>query len=598
MDYSKISDKDILQQQIERGIELKNVEFLEFFTVKNRVTLINPSEMFILQSKKNAKKKNTKYFYSENDTKDSTIQIKPYSKKTKSFHTTKDRHLLKHFGRPLSEVCVNILERTVSIENDIVSVRYYHFSKFRGVNCKFFKKFSDSYGIKINLKTGNIIAYDVQKGMPNKIRQNYFVFINEISNKFFNQNTQLVRNADDHIINKEFLNNFDDDEFFNTIKHAILSVMPAPSSNFKSLYDNKRKHSIKLQSLLMEVFVEKNGIKTPNTYLNLMLNWYPGKPFLKKNSNKLVAAILDRLKLKSKGLIKLIHQYPNLDIGMLILLAKYFGYNNLSKYLPNINKKIFLLKYRIGETEQGYQSVNNWYEHDIKDSEKNNILKLINEFIDNIKENNTINPLALQFNEFSDHLNMLQTIRKYIPDIEMKAATLKDFHSEHIDFSSLQRTIGKGYSVKYIFDDKLINAIESPIIAGDKTYYPVLLKIDDEYTEEGEHMHHCVASYSDKDSSIIISIREDSPKGSERITCEFNTKDRKLIQSRYFCNAEPPSRFEEPLNKILHKVHFFKGSIKSIKKEHIPLVINGVQINIEKRDNNFLEFFGNDILPI
>jgi len=120
-----------------------------------------------------------------------------------------------------------------------------------------------------------------------------------------------------------------------------------------------------------------------------------------------------------------------------------------------------------------------------------------------------------------------------------------------------------------------------------------LLKIDGEYTEEGSHMHHCVASYADKERSIIVSVREGSPTGSERVTCEFDVRDKSCVQEKYFCNAVPPERFEFALEKTRHRIKIFRGSIKSTSKEKVPLVINGVQLEIKEPDvfGNLLELF-------
>jgi hypothetical protein len=111
------------------------------------------------------------------------------------------------------------------------------------------------------------------------------------------------------------------------------------------------------------------------------------------------------------------------------------------------------------------------------------------------------------------------------------------------------------------------------------------LKIDAEYTEEGAHMHHCVATYADRENSIIVSLREGSTVGHERVTCEFNLQ-KHLVQAKYFCNAQPPDRFENVIDKLGHKIHFYSGSIKSISKEKIPLVINGKTIKIEERTDD------------
>ena len=101
-------------------------------------------------------------------------------------------------------------------------------------------------------------------------------------------------------------------------------------------------------------------------------------------------------------------------------------------------------------------------------------------------------------------------------------------------------------------------------------------------------MHHCVATYADRENSIIVSLREDSAFGSERVTSEFNAMDKNCVQSKYFCNAKPPERFGEALAILKNKVLSYPYSIKSIGKEKVPLVINGIEV---KKEPNASDLF-------
>jgi len=149
--------------------------------------------------------------------------------------------------------------------------------------------------------------------------------------------------------------------------------------------------------------------------------------------------------------------------------------------------------------------------------------------------------------------------------------------------------IKKGSVIEYVFDEKLISMIEEPIKVWEldgiypsmekyRMYYPVLLKQEMEYSEEGSHMHHCVASYSNKEISIIVSLRADSVIGNERVTNEFDVRDKTCTQSRYFCNQVPPEHFEDALDALKRRISKYKYSIKSIEKRVIPLTINGIDV--------------------
>jgi len=81
----------------------------------------------------------------------------------------------------------------------------------------------------------------------------------------------------------------------------------------------------------------------------------------------------------------------------------------------------------------------------------------------------------------------------------------------------------------------MVSDIEKPLtieLSADgetitETFYPYILKREDDYSEEGKFMHHCVATYSDKDKSIIISDR--TKDGRDRFTCEFTSQTGHMV---------------------------------------------------------------------
>jgi|694.fasta_scaffold34623_7 hypothetical protein len=616
-DYTSLEKKRENEVRKELDLGLSNIDFFETLLTnikdgtESRVKFKGGHKIRLF-NKKELKKKNTKYFYS-NELEGEQINLDNWNPSFPTFYTTKERHLLKHYGRPLSSVSVEIQERNITVDEDTISVRFYVYKKSRVVNCKFFKKTRTALGFKINFKTGNVISYEGTE--KPKIRQNNFKHLSQVLNQFFGRTAIsiiYIRGNDsdkDHPINKEANNVFNDDEFMKCLFHSILSKIPHNANIISNTELNIRK---KMLLISMETFISVNKIKVPNDYKRLLMEAYPTKHFLKKNDNKLVAAILDRIGIKSKSTIRLLHKFPKIDISKLILMARYFGYDDLHKYIHNINEKYWGIPKEKGifsDDSSIYFAMENKHIYDIKDSEKSCLLKLINEFIEKIdteddgyKSSNSSlmgnSIVRSQFGAFNDHLDMLIKIRRFLPNIEMRANNLSDFHNEHLELAKLDRQIKKGYSIKYVFEDKLIKHIEKPIIVKNLddeimgTFYPVLLKIDGEYTEEGGHMHHCVASYADKEKSIIVSLREDNVLGNERVTCEYDVRDKGCVQEKYFCNAKPPERFETALVILQDRILAYKGSIKSISKERIPLVINGVQLAVKEENllPNFLDF--------
>jgi hypothetical protein len=96
-------------------------------------------------------------------------------------------------------------------------------------------------------------------------------------------------------------------------------------------------------------------------------------------------------------------------------------------------------------------------------------------------------------------------------------------------------------------------------------------------------MHHCVATYSDKDKSIIVSIRNDD--ATNRVTCEFDCQTGKLIQARHFCNRTPPPELELAVYEIEKKsIHYARfGILHALDKRKVPIKINGIEIREEDR---------------
>jgi hypothetical protein len=181
---------------------------------------------------------------------------------------------------------------------------------------------------------------------------------------------------------------------------------------------------------------------------------------------------------------------------------------------------------------------------------------------------------------------MIRKIRKYIPDTFMKARNMKEFHDEHRELSKIMSGIKKGWVIEYQYDEKTISDIEEPIecLYDDKTLhtlYPYILKREEEYMEEGTFMHHCVASYADKDKSMIVSLR--NKDGSDRVTVEYEIQNGKPIQKRHFCNQVPPDTFNDGLMLLDDKIrlHAKWGTLNWRDKKKVRVKINGVEINPE-----------------
>jgi hypothetical protein len=556
------------------------------------------SNNLLLHGKKFGKKRNTKYFYNENENGEETIKF--HSKQRLSHFTTKDRQIKRHYGNPFSSIYVHLIERSIKIDGDKICVRVYSQSKTRELNCKYFKRRKSTIGFVFNIKTGNFITYDTS-GDSKSFRQNNFNHLLNVVKNILDKSTinHLSISGDTSVSRTDVLlkKELDNNEFNSTLFHLIGKHLNNRENYFFTKDLKSTQQADQLLDWTMKLFLDINKIKVPNLYKVLLMEWYPTKPFLKKNDNKLIVSILDRLGLKTKSMIKLMHK-DNFDIKKVLLLVKYFGYKDISKYLSNIHPDFLGTLWKhdsmsLSGIETSYHFFQKPKEYYLTSREKTNILKLINQlFIDNGNAESLNKVTGNAFRQFDDHFNMIAKIRKYIPETEMRATTQMEFHHEHLELSKIERTIRKGYSIQYTFEKRLIDTIEKVILnhVSDDTYftttafYPVILKTDAEYTEEGGHMHHCVATYADSENSLIISLRENSSIGDERVTCEYSTKTKELIQAKSFCNAKPPERFENVIEELTKRIKKFRGSIKSTGKEKIPLLINGIEVAPPPKD--------------
>jgi hypothetical protein len=557
-----------------------------------------------LESKSEMRRKNTKFFYSDESV-GVNVQLNGYFKKGGAYFTQNDRQIKQHFGRAFSSMETFVYERSIIQDGDKLTIKLSTYSKKRFVNCKYFKKVSTINGICLNLKTGDITTFE--KAFNSKVmraRKNTF------SNLMMSLESSLTwfgERAENFITNQDFENTkrlkkeireeFDNKVFYRTLYHFFNTFQNHKTN--EPNWDSKVGCREWLYDNLIDLFVIIKGIKTPDHYRRLISICYPTKPFLKKNENKLVAAILDRLGLKSKQTIKLLHKNPNADIRSMFRLKRYFG-ESIFKYLSNIDSSIFndTLPKQISPYGNNFYNEKVTYENtfDLNDTEKYNLIKLFNEFAVSNKDNHRMESvLNNQLNQIDDHLHMVKKLRDYYPDMMLRAKNWQEFHNEHLELSRLERLIKRGSVIEYVFDEKLISMIEEPIKVWEldgiypsmekyRMYYPVLLKQEMEYSEEGSHMHHCVASYSNKELSIIVSLRADSTVGSERVTNEFDVRDKICTQSRYFCNQAPPEHFEDALDALKRRIGKYKYSIKSIEKRVIPLTINGIDVTQKKID--------------
>lgn len=506
------------------------------------------------------------------------------------FLTTKDRHIKKHYGEPFSEIEIHLIRRSIIRNGDKITIKAYRHSKHRFFNCKYFKKNTFIESLTINTKTGNFTTLTCsigRKGIKKTtFRTNSF---NHLKNSFINGPDGPFRFLRNHTSVygepvMELSKKMNDYEFNKKIKDVLGfdTFLFGNGAHFKEYF----------YSQMIEWFIKTKKIKVPNNYVNLLTSMYPTEKYLKKNDRKLVASILDLFQIKSKITIKILHEEPDVPIDVLCRLCYLFG-DDFPKYIGSINKNIFQKsKYRTNiSSPMGLESMSKHFipkfkTHGflIKDIEKENLVKLFNS--DN-KEGLYIFSDS-QMLLLWDHFKMINRIREFDPDLIMNATTWNKFDEEHSEFTKIIRAIKKGYVIQYVYPEISVNQIQQPIKVSDvddyKLIIPFILTREEEYVEEGSFMHHCVATYAETDTSMIVSLRTEDKQ--DRVTCEFNLSDGRLIQARHFNNRQPPPYFNYAIEQVsdIIRLNARFGTLGWIKKEKVPVKINGVEVKKEDRE--------------
>jgi hypothetical protein len=535
----------------------------------------------------------TKYYYNG----DKETEYVSFRSLTKTpFFTTKERHIKRHYGNPFASISIVTHERTIDLRDNKLYLKTYTQRKIRDFNWKYFRKSSRTVSFTINLLTGDFTIGDkTSNGRVKNVRfrkNSFSVLDNLISNNnFFKFNTKIPSTVSSDVKEK-FFEIFNDYEFVKEFKNFI----PEIPHFIEEISD--RQYALKG---IIDFFITKKKIKVPNIYVPLIKGYYPTEKYLKKNDRKLIQSILDSFGIKSKISIKIAHENPSLNYLQFTLFCGLFG-KDYMKYVGNLNPESIKFFCDSKNNDNTWESTSgsipldgrkfpttNHFVNSISDNEKDNIIKIVNSLVN--KNNETPRNVNGIFNLFKDHFEMIEKIIDYDPDFKMRATTYDAFHNEHMELSKMTRLIKKGWTTEYQFDNRMVRFVEEGIKTKhndvEHFFNPVILKREEEYGEEGAFMHHCVASYADKETSIIISLRTDN--NLDRVTCEFNKKTGDCIQERHFSNKMPPEYFKEPLTILKKRVKKFaiQRLLDHVDVKKVRIKINGKEVVKNEPTNLF-----------
>lgn len=510
-----------------------------------------------------------------------------------NFFTTKDRHIKRHYNNPFAEITIYKIERWIKKEGDKITMKLFCQERTRGINKIYFTKKVQSTTITFNLSNGNFRTIEYIKHKKTKQKKFYTNSISALKTSM-NRMSKVENKIKDNPnpIFKEFAKEFDNLLFYFVIKDTFKFGDRCPDGNIV----------INFLKQWIQKFIELKKIKTPNDNSETLISFfYPTEKYLKKNDRKLIASILDYFGVKSKITIKLLHTVPPNAIMPIVMLCRLMG-NDFSKYIGNISIDSFLDLSKDYRVDAGSKHrLNDIREQFILcDTEKENIIKIIN----SVPHSHTFAIIDM----FYDHFKMLDKVVLYYPEMKMRSTTYETFKLEHAELSKIEQAIKVGWSIEYLFDNNMIQAIEKPIeittldeaplmyfenrrerreheiqmanwpvSATRRVFEPKILRTSEDYLEEGMYMHHCVGGYIDQENSIIISLRHEK----DRVTCEFDVKSRKCLQSRYFTNDPPPIYYHKAIEQLKNRVLSYRGKIIPLEKLKKLLEINGKQVTVD-----------------
>ena len=584
--YSRLDEKQHSSTSFNNSIDELDCDDEKPLSFLGGTVFMNPPVGRVVTLPAKFSKRDTMFFYDNSEVQERIQLNYAYVGKNHltTFDTTKDRHIKNYYNNPFCEIRVKTIERSIRRHGDKITLKVYSHTKFRRFNSKYFKKTTSVLSATFNTKTGNFTTLRMElspKVKSKRFRTNNFFELEGVLKNGGVLDFRSYVEKESKVYNnyKQIFNN---EDFFSAV-------------NIEFNFNQRKLDTNKFVELMTNRFVETKKIKVSNDFSFWIKNLYPTEKYLKKNERKLIASILDMFHIKSKITIKLMHDNSQFDIFAVSTLCYLFG-DNFSKYIGSIhpdhfkNSKIDLSDNMLGTKNNFIQQSKN---HDltVTNIEKENIVKVINDVKISMSTSKSTFIEKRFISELVDHLNMIKKLRVYSSDLCMRARTYDEFNAEHMELSKMISFIKKGWVIEYYFNDKMVNDVEKPIKLninledgefGEITFYPYILKREEEYDEEGRFMHHCVASYSDKDKSIIISLRTENKE--DRVTCEFDCQTGTLIQARHFCNKLPPADMELAIEELKNKTKYYSrmGMLHSKEKRKVPVKINGIEVTPEK----------------
>lgn len=490
--------------------------------------LHNPTTIYI---RKKINNKKTKFFHlDENDiyfANTFKLEIE------KTFVTEDDTTIKKYIPNPFAAMQIITIERKITKNGNNLTFKIFKKTKYKSINDIYFKSNFTCNSITINIVNGDISMFCMEKNSGNKVTN------------IFRKNSLLQIKA--HIKKMNF---------FDFLMPYMGTKLPFKKTEINGILCTHIQTANKnidytcdhnFLELIVNNFIKHKKIKLQDNFnIHNLILFYPTKKYLKKNDNNFIQAFLDKIGFKTKSLIKLLNQNPNIKFENLFAICRLFG-ENYPQYISKLKHDIFETNEIYKEKYTDVMSEMGIYlskKIELSKVEKNNLLK----FLNNSKKQITIEDIK----QIHDHINMIEMLKKYNIRKIFKATNFNMFNEEHLMLSQELMQLKKPHYIERVYDEKIIELVNENCTFDDNDFTIMILTDEIQYNDEGRFMHHCVASYIENTASFIVSVR--CVEKNERVTCEFSLSDGKLLQSKYFCNQQPPEYFENIINYLSNKI--------------------------------------------
>jgi hypothetical protein len=402
-----------------------------------------------------------------------------------------EESFVEHYGNPMASVSKNTTTYVVEREDDKLRVSVYRFYKRRYVGNKFFGVERQREYLTYNLKTKNFyrtISYKPIGGRQYRsVRTNQFENIQQSIN-------QLPVEVKDYVS-----------------KYLVRVYGLGLSDN--------------LGGSVIDAVIKDNGIKGPNHLRDLMVNYYPGKKYLKKNGGNAVLAIMDSVGMRGGFYRKVINNNPDLDMFTFVNT-----FNLVGDYVKMIPKEYF--------TGRKSFMVSHFYAGDtVTDDMGYKVkLKIAKIIIDNHNSNLVTNISGI----IRDHIRVVRELLEYDTKYKFKASDVNTLLLEHSNYSEALKDYKRGFVYTYLYDKEMVDAVQ----INERLVRSKLLSNSTDYNNESSRQSNCVSTYIGKRRTFIISLDING----YIITMEFDYSG-KCVQKRARFNRSIDSQYDDVVER-------------------------------------------------